>query len=91
MNTFGISLFSQPEEMVALYLGMRTATGKFLEHVEKLLQRTKSPPIAITYTYHFLKDKTEEELSLDVIRFISQLADISQGVSMSSSLNGILN
>ncbi len=54
------------------------------------MQRTKSPPIAITYTYHFLKDKTEEELSLDVIRFISQLADISQGISMSTSLHGIL-
>lgn len=76
--------------MIALHLGMRTQTAKFLAYAEKLLQRTKSPPIAITYTYHFLKDKTEEELSLDVIRFISQLADISQGVSMSSSLNGIL-
>lgn len=76
--------------MIALHLGMRTLTARFLTYAEKLLQRTKSPPIAITYTYHFLKDKTEEELSLDVIRFISQLADISQGVSMSSSLNGIL-
>jgi protein involved in ribonucleotide reduction len=90
MNTFGISVFSEPEEFIALYLGMKRQTGMFLEYIEKLLQRTKSPPIAITYTYHFLRDKTEEELSLDVIRFISQLADLSQGVSMSSSLKWIL-
>lgn len=55
------------------------------------MHRTKSPPLALTYTYHFLTDKTEEELSLDVIRFVSQLADLSQGVSMSSSLQGILS
>lgn len=54
------------------------------------MHRTKSPPLAITYTFHFLKDKNEEELSLDVIRFVSQLADVSSGVSMSSSLHGLL-
>ena len=59
--------------------------------LEEALRRTKSPPLAVTYTYHFLKDKSEEELSLDVIRFISQLADVSPGVSMSGSLHGILS
>lgn len=90
MNTFGIGLFQEPEEFVALYLGLKKDTPRFLERLEGLLQRTKSPPLALTFTYHFLSDKTEEELSLDVIRFISQLADLSQGVSMSSSLHGIL-
>jgi hypothetical protein len=37
-----------------------------------------------------MRDKTEEELSLDVIRFVSQLADLSPGVSMSSSLYNVL-
>jgi len=69
---------------------MHTYTPLFLNTIEKILHRTKSPPIAINYTYQFLKDKTEEELSLDVIRFVSQLADLSPGVSMSSSLYNIL-
>lgn len=69
---------------------MKKHTEKFLEHLEKLLHRTKSPPLALTYTYHFLKDKSEEEVSLDVIRFVSQLSDLSSGVSMASSLQGIL-
>jgi hypothetical protein len=76
---------------VALYLGLRVDVPRFLERLSVLLHRTKSPPLALTYTYHFLVDKTEEELSLDVIRFVSQLADLSQGVSMSSSLHGILS
>jgi len=70
---------------------MHTYTPLFLKALEKMLHRTKSPPIAVTYTYHFLRDKTEDELSLDVIRFVSQLADLSPGVSMSSSLHNILD
>ena len=60
MNTFGIALFQEPEEFVALYLGLKKDTPRFLERLEGLLQRTKSPPLALTYTYHFLSDKTEE-------------------------------
>ncbi len=70
---------------------MKTHTQLFLDHLERVLHRTKSPPLALTYTFHFLSDKTEEELSLDVIRFVSQLADVSPGVSMGSSLHGILS
>jgi hypothetical protein len=73
-----------------LYLGIKVQTELFLKHLEKLMHRTKSPPLALTYTHHFLKDKSEEELSLDIIRFVSQLADLSTGVSMASSLHGIL-
>jgi len=91
MNTFGVSLFKEPEEFVALHLGLKTHTHACLSFLERLLHRTKSPPLAITYTYHFLKDKTEEELSLDIIRFVSQLADVSPGVSMNSSLQDILS
>lgn len=90
MNSFGISIFQEPEQFVALYLGVQTHPQLFTEQIERLLHRTKSPPLAVTYTYHFLKDKSEEELSLDVIRFVSQLADLSPGVSMASSLQGIL-
>jgi hypothetical protein len=30
MNTFGISVFSEPEEFIALYLGMKRQTVMFL-------------------------------------------------------------
>ena len=90
MNNFGISLFREPEEMIAIYLGMKDNVDSFLKHIETVMHRTKSPPLAVIYTYQFMKDKTEEELSLDVIRFISQLADLSPGVSMSGSLHNVL-
>jgi hypothetical protein len=90
MNTFGLALFQQPEEFIALHLGINIHLKAFAEHLEQLLQRSKSPPLALVYTCRFLRDKSEEELSLDVVRFVSQLADVSPGVSMSGSLHGIL-
>ena len=64
---------------------------KFLSFLHHALKRTKSPPLAVTYTYLFLMQKNQEELSLDILRFISQLADLSPGVSMSGSLHNILS
>jgi hypothetical protein len=91
MHTFNIGLFKEPEVFIALHLGMNRKREQFLAWLETALQRTRSPPIALSFTYQLLREKTEEELSLDLIRFISQLSDLSPGVSMSSSLYGVLS
>lgn len=62
-----------------------------IAYLEKLQSRSKHVPLAITYTLEFMKAANEAELSLTLIRFISQLADVSAGVSMASSLHYVLD
>jgi len=53
------------------------------------LRRCRNPPISAVYTYELLIPKPIASYALDVVRFVSQLADLSKGASISESV-GIL-
>lgn len=56
-----------------------------------MLSRLKNPPISALHTVDLLKSTNPENQSLELIRFLSQLSDISEGTSMSTSLKGIIS
>lgn len=87
---FGISIFKDPEHFVALALSIFNNKHRAIKQLEDLLHRTKNPPISIIYTLEFLRDKSSQEHSLDIIRFISQLSDLSEGYSVSTSLRDVI-
>lgn len=56
-----------------------------------MLSRIKNPPISALHTVDILKSTSPENQGLELIRYLSQLSDISEGTSMSTSLKGIIN
>lgn len=68
-----LSLFDQPE--------------KGLAELELLLRRSRAPPISVVYTYELLRPKEAQSYALDLVRFVSQLADLSEGSSVSESVS----
>ena len=87
---FTISIFPDQQYFIALYLSLFDQPSKALPMLAPLLQRTKNPPISIVYTHEFLRPKSNEEYALDIVRFVSQLSDLSDGVSVSSSLQSVI-
>ena len=58
MNTFGVSLFKEPEQFVAARLALQTERQAFLAFLGHCLARSKGPPLALTYTYLFLQPQS---------------------------------
>lgn len=88
---FTISIFSSPEEFIALYTSLFDKVDSSVSTLENMMKRTKNPPISIIYTCQLLKKKSIEEYSLDIVRFISQLSDLSDGTSVSHSLQNVID
>ena len=87
---FGISVFRSPEHFIGLALGLTINPSAAVGQLNELANRTKNPPISIIYTRAFLQNKSDEEHGLDIVRFISQLSDLSEGVSVASSLRDVI-
>lgn len=74
---------------MALALSLFDKPRQGLAELEVCLRRCRNPPISAVYTYELLMEKPMASYALDVVRFVSQLADLSKGSSISESV-GIL-
>lgn len=71
---------------MALTLSLFHKPTQGLKELGRLLRRSKNPPLSAQYTYELLSDKSTAAYGLDIVRFISQLADLSQGTSIVESV-----